>query len=174
MLRVFILPTWLGGHSTSFKPTGSLTSELKERNARERAPLHRRLKVILWNYFAGLHLIFIVFVIAAVIKSSIRCAQTQESRNATLICLLTHAFWPPLSWFVYIAAAWTPVIYAIRPPSMPDMDELLERDETRGGVAYPKEESKKVKTRWMHSYFEVQYTLMTVYVTVVFAGTWVY
>ena len=175
MLRVFVLPSWLGGHSTSFKPTGSLSSELRERDPRARAPLHRRLKVILWNYFAGLHLLYIIFVLAAVIASTVRCASNvnEPTRDAKLVCLLTHAFWPPVSWLVYIAAAWTPVIYAIKPPAVPDTDDLLERDE-RTNVAYPKEESKKTRTRWMHGYFEGQYTLMTIYTTALFVGSWFY
>lgn len=172
MLRVFVLPHWLGGQGTSFKPSGSLASELKERSRRERAPLFRRLKVILWNYLGGFHLIYILFVLAAVASSSVRCAE-QPTRNDRLICLLTHAFWPPISWLVYVAAAWTPVIYAIRPPVVPDNEDLLDRD-PKTEVGYPKEESKKIKTKASHSYFEMQYTLMTIYTTVIFAGTWIY
>ena len=173
MLRVFILPSWLGGRGTSFKPSGSLNSELRERSARHRAPLFRRLKVILWNYFGGFHLLYLVFVLAAVASSTVRCALHQPTVRHRLLCLLTHAFWPPVSWLVYVSAAWTPIIYAIKPPTMPDNEELLERD-LRTGVAYPKEESKCIKTKKSHAYFEMQYSLMTVYTTVVFAGSWIY
>lgn len=173
MLRVFVLPSWLGGQETSFKPTGSLNSELKERNARERAPLFRRLKVILWNYLGGFHLLYLLFVLAAVITSTTRCSLQQPTRNKALLCLLTHAFWPPVFWLVYVAAAWTPIIYAIRPPAVPDMDELLQVDE-QTEVAYPKEESKRIKRRQTSWFFEIQYSSMTLYTTAVFALSWIY
>ncbi|KAL9126812.1 MAG: hypothetical protein Q9217_004186, partial [Psora testacea] len=146
MLRVFVLPSWLGGQDTSFKPSGSLNSELKERNPRQRAPLFRRLKVILWNYLAGFHLLYMLFLLAAVITSTARCSLHKPTRDTKLLCLLTHACWPPVSWLVYIAAAWTPIIYAIMPPTVPDTEDLLHRNE-RSGVAYPKEESKRIKTK---------------------------
>ena len=173
MLRVFVLPAWLGGQGTSFKPSGSLDSELNERNPRARAPLHRRLKVILWNYFGGFHLLYLLFVLAAVMTSSASCGLQQPSRDTRLLCLLTHAFWPPVSWLVYVAAAWTPIIYAVNPPAVPDIDDLLVRDE-KSGVAYPKEESKRIRTKGSHSYFEIQYSLMTIYTTVLFVGSWIY
>lgn len=172
MLRVFVLPAWLGGQTTSFKPTGSLSSELKERNLRKRAPVFRRLKVILWNYFGGFHLIYILFVFAAIITSTITCGK-QPTMTDRLVCLLTHAFWPPVSWLVYAAAAWTPIIYAINPPTMPDNEELLERD-SRTDVAYPKESAKLIRNKVSNGYFEIQYALMTVYTTVLFVGTWVF
>ena len=172
LLRVFVLPSWLGGQTTSFKPTGSLSSELKERSSRERAPLFRRLKVILWNYFGGFHLFYILFVLAAVITSSVRCSR-QPTLDEKLIYLLTHAFWIPVSWLVYVSAAWTPIIYALNPPTVPDNGDLLDRDPTTN-VAYPKECSKQIKNKLSNGYFEFQYTLQTLYTTAIFAGSWVY
>lgn len=172
MLRVFVLPSWLGGQGTSFKPTGSLSSELKERNVHERAPVFRRLKVILWNYLGGFHLIYILFVIAAVTKSTVRCVE-QPTRSERQMCLLTHAFWPPISWLVYVAAAWTPVIYALNPPTVSKNEDLLDWD-PETDVGYPKEESKQIKTKASHRYFELQYSLMMIYTTIIFAGTWIY
>lgn len=172
MLRVFVLPSWFGGQMTSFKPTGSLSSELKERNPRERAPLFRRLKVILWNYSGLFHLLYILFIVTAVTKSSARCS-IQPTRNDQLICLLTHAFWPPVSWLVYVTAAWTPIIYALSPPAVPNNEDLLDLD-PKTNVAYPKEDSKKIKNKFSNVYFEVQYMFMTVYVTTIFVGSWVY
>ena len=156
----------------SFKPTGSLKSELKERNPRERAPVFKRLKVILWNYLGGFHLVYILFVLVAVIISSMRCDR-QPIHDDKMICLLTHAFWPPVSWLVYISAAWTPIIYALRPPTVPDNEALLDRDPTTN-VAYSKESSKHIRNNLSNGYFETQYSLMTVYITVIFVGSWIY
>ena len=171
LLTVFLLPRGLGGRTTSFKPSGSLSSELEERNPRFRAPLFRRLKVILWNYSGGLHLLYILFAIAAVTVSTVRCVFGKETVREQLMCLLTHAFWPPVSWLVSVAAMWTPVLYAIWPPKVGEMEDLLER-KTHRGAAYPKEESKRVRNGWLHHFFEVQYTLLTAYTTVIFFGTW--
>lgn len=172
MLRVFVLPSWLGGQATSFKPTGSLSSELKERNLRKRAPVFRRLKVILWNYLGGFHLVYVLFFLAAVITSTERCGR-QQTMNDRLICLLTHAFWLPVSWLVYVAAAWTPIIYAINPPTVPDNEELLDRD-PKTNVAYPKDSAKQIRNKASNGYFEFQYALVTVYSTMIFVGTWIY
>ena len=170
MIRTFVLPSWLGGQSTSFKPTGSLGSELKERDVRKRAPLVRRLKVILLGWMAAFHLLYILFVLTSVVSSTVHCALV-PTLSARLVCLLTHAFWPPVAWVVFVAAAWSPIIYAINPPDVPDSEELLQRDPITH-VQYPKEESKEIKNNISNGFFELQYTLITMYVTALFVGTW--
>jgi hypothetical protein len=172
LLRVFVLPSWLGGQTTSFKPTGSLSSALNERSSRKRAPLFRRLKVILWNYLGGFHLLYIIFVLAAVIISSVRCGN-HPTLDDRLIYLLTHAFWVPVTWLVSVSAAWTPIIYALNPPTMPDNGDLLKRDPSTN-VAYPRESSKLIKNKVSNGYFEFQYTLQTLYTTALFVGSWIY
>lgn len=72
-----------------------------------------------------------------------------------------------------MAAAWTPIIYAIDPPTVPDNEDLLDRD-PRTNVAYPKESTKQIRNKSSNGYFEFQYAMMTIYITVVFAGTWIY
>jgi hypothetical protein len=76
-----------------------------------------------------------------------------------------------VTWLVTIAAAWTPVGYAIWPPKVGEMEELLERDE-KSGVAYPREGAKRIRNGALHHFFEAQYSLLTAYTTVVFLGTW--
>jgi hypothetical protein len=44
----------------------------------------------------------------------------------------------------FIASALTPITYAIWPPTQPDREELLDRDE-KTGVAYPKTENRMQK-----------------------------
>lgn len=122
MIRSFVLPTWLGGQAHSFKPTGSLKSEINERDVATRAPLFRRLWVVTVNYLVGLHFCYIYFVLAAITVATSRCvfsppaylfvplSQTNSAganvvisakdsfSRAQLQCLLTHAYWPPLAW----------------------------------------------------------------------------
>jgi hypothetical protein len=53
-----------------------------------------------------------------------------------------------LFWLQFVASAATPIVYAIWPPSQPDREELLERDE-KTGVSYPKVEARGTRrNRW--------------------------
>lgn len=52
----FLLPKWLGGRTMAFKPTGSLGLAIHERDATRRAPLARRLKHVIWDCKAWVHL----------------------------------------------------------------------------------------------------------------------
>ena len=172
LLTVFILPRFLGGRPTAFKPSGSLSSELSERTPHLRAPLARRLKVILWDYSAFMHVFYIIFVLAAVALSTTRCLNKESSTlRDKLLCLLTHAFWPPVSWITSVVAAWIPIKYALWPPKVGEMEDLLERRGKRGPM-YPGSEKKRVQEKWGEWGYEALYSLMTVYTFVAFAGTW--
>ncbi|KAF4625484.1 hypothetical protein G7Y89_g12682 [Cudoniella acicularis] len=57
IIRSFILPSWLGGKSMAFSSSGSIKSELNERDPATRAPLLTRLKVTLWDCDVYLHLL---------------------------------------------------------------------------------------------------------------------
>lgn len=169
IVRSFCLPKWLGGKAQAFKPSGSLKSNLNERDAKHRAPVHRRLRVILFNYLAWFHISYVYFVIAAVILSSYRgiLERTVEKR---LINLLTHAGWPPMMWIIVISAFWIPITYACDPPSMPDREELLERD-PKTGVAHPNISSKQIAFEGQTALFEFEYTFTTLYTALVFVAT---
>lgn len=167
IIRSFILPKWLGGKAMAFSSSGSQKSELTERDAATRAPLFRRLRVFLWDCDVYLHLCYVLFVIAAVILSSARGIIASISVNDTLVYLITHAFWPPCLWLIALTACATPIKYCIFPPTMPDREELLDRD-PKTGIARPKEHWKKtryVKTTFWH---ELQYTTVTIYTVMLF------
>lgn len=71
-----------------------------------------------------------------------------------------------------MSACWAPISYAIWPPDMPDREELLERD--GDGIARPREEAKSIvwgRWIWFH---EGLYSFLTVYIVVVFVGSWLY
>lgn len=129
----------------------------------------RRLKVTIWDCQCYLHVVYMMFVIAAV-AVSIYWNLTDETLTTTkevLISLLTHAFWPPLIWLTCMLSCWIPIGYAIAPPDCPDREDLLDRD-PETGVAYPKEESKRTKSTFGTYFHEAMYSLLTLYVTVVF------
>jgi hypothetical protein len=61
VFTLFLLSSWLGVKAMAFSPSGSVRYEHNESNAANRAPLYRRLKVILWKCKAIFQLLFILF-----------------------------------------------------------------------------------------------------------------
>ena len=93
IIRSFVLPTWLGGQRQAFKATGSIKSALNERDAKQRAPMWRRMWTICVNYMAGFHVSYVYFVLVAVTLSTYRTLMVQHTVRGKLIGLVTHAFW---------------------------------------------------------------------------------
>lgn len=123
---------------------GGMKSELNERDAHRRAPLARRLKVILWNNKVWMHLVYLLFCIAAVTRSTVNGIMLHRgSPSRTLLYMLTHAGWPPMAWLLAVNAACVPIHYAIWPPTMPDRETLLNRDPATG-IAHPTEAAKHI------------------------------
>ncbi|KAM0708792.1 hypothetical protein Q7P35_005445 [Cladosporium inversicolor] len=151
-MRSFVLPKALGGETKGFKASGSIPSDLQERSVGSRAPLLRRLRVILFSQYAWIHAIF---VLACLIGFALNLARafspadipnlwdtaTLTTMHDRLVFFVTRLGWPPLFWMQFIASALTPILYAIWPPTQPDREELLDRDE-KTGVAYPKIEAR--------------------------------
>ena len=151
-MRSFILPKALGGEVTGFKASGSISSDLEERRAGSRAPLLRRLRVTLFSQYAVIHAIFIL---ACLIGFALNLARafspadipnlwdtaTLTTMHDRLVFFVTRLGWPPLFWMQFIASALTPILYTVWPPTQPDREELLDRDE-KTGVAYPKIEAR--------------------------------
>jgi hypothetical protein len=153
----------------AFSSSGSIKSELNERDASTRAPLFRRLKVILWDCDVYLHLFYILFVLAAVTYSTVIGVLRTDSLTNLWIFLLTHAFWPPMLWVLCITACCEPIRYAIWPPTMPEREELLDRD-LKTGIARPKEMWKKTRYGKWTFWHEMQYSGVTIFTAFVFVG----
>src|ERR1700712_756815 len=114
-----------------------MKSEINERDGHLRAPLLRRLKVMFWDCKLYILVVYLLFSSTAIIKSTVvGILKNEGSRDNALLYMLTHAFWPPVLWVVAFNACWAPIQYAIWPPTMPDREELLERDPVTG-VAHP-------------------------------------
>ena len=172
IVRSFVLPTWLGGKKQAFKPSGSLKSDLNERAASTRAPVWRRLWVIVFNYTGWFHISYVYFCMAAVVLSSYRCL-LQETVYDKLVCLLTHAFWPPLAWVIVVTAFWVPITYACDPPTMPARESLLARD-PKTNVAHPTPASKRIAFKPETVLFEVEYIVTTLFTALVFGASFFY
>ncbi|KAF4343484.1 cellulose synthase catalytic subunit [Fusarium beomiforme] len=173
LIRSFILPTWLGGQTQAFKPTGSLGSALNERDPKLRKNMFRRLWGILINYMALFHLAFVYLTLVAVCLTSFRSIVTTHTLRDTLTALLTHAFWPPLTFLFICSSLWTPVSYAIDPPAMPEREDLLERD-PKTQVAHPTPQSKKIAFGGQAAWFELEYTTTTIYTCLVFVCSFIF
>ena len=91
-------------------------------------------------------------------------------RLAILLCLVTHAFWPPITFLLICGSLWTPVSYAVDPPSMPDREDLLDRDPDTG-IAHPTPKSKKIAFGAREVWTEAEYTIATAYTCVLFVAT---
>jgi hypothetical protein len=154
-MRSFVLPEVLGGVKTGFKASGSISNDLQERSAVSRAPLLRRLRVALFSHHAIIHAIFVLACVTGFALNLVRAfgtanipnlwdAATPKSMDDRLVFFVTRLGWPPLIWMQFIISALTPIIYAVWPPTQPDREEFLDRDE-KTGVAYPKMEARMPK-----------------------------
>lgn len=168
---------------TGFASSGSINSDVAERNRRLRAPLMRRLFVNGWNGGVLGHFLYMVFVMAAVISSvgqafntSMPNSTAQEEENVRWIFILTHAGWPPLSWICMncLSACAVPILNIFQPPSVPEREKLLVRSQDTG-VAYPKQDAHAERSSWstMDYIHELMYTLVTIYTTGIFVASWV-
>jgi len=169
VIQSFLLPRWLGGRPMAFSSSGSLKSDINERDPATRAPLFRRLKVVLWDCKFGFHLFYVIFVTVAITHSTVTGIMLGTGLKNTLLYLLTHTFWPPMLWMVCITGCLTPIRYAIWPPTMPPREELLDRD-PKTGLARPKEIWKKTRYSKLAFWHEFQYSFATTFTAMVFVG----
>ncbi|KAK1958618.1 family 2 glycosyltransferase [Colletotrichum sublineola] len=173
LIRSFILPTWLGGQTQAFKPTGSLGSALNERDPKTRKGMFRRLWGILVNFMGLFHLSFVYLTLVGVVLTTYRCFYVNDDLRDTLMCLITHAFWPPLTFIFICSSLWTPIAYAIDPPNMPEREQLLDRD-PKTFVAHPSPKSKKIAFGGQAAWFETELTITTSYSILIFVLSFFY
>jgi hypothetical protein len=173
LIRSFILPTWLGGQVQTFQPSGSLRSDLNERDSILRAGLWTRIRVIVFNYMGWYHILYVYFCLTAATLTTSRCVFDQYGLQPRLRCLLTHAFWPPVSWLLVVSAFWVPITYAIDPPTVPHREELLDRD-PKTKVARPKDECKQIQFGKRRTLFEFEYTVTTLFTIFIFISAFIW
>lgn len=173
IIRSFVLPKWLGGQRKAFKPTGSLGSALHERDPLLRRGLARRMWAVLVNYLAVYHLAFVYFTLVAVVLTTFRCFARDQGPKDAMMCLVSHAFWPPLTFIFICSSLWTPIAYAIDPPSMLCREQLLERD-PKSGVAHPTAASKKIAFSGEDAWYEFEYSVTTAFTCLVFVWSFIF
>ena len=173
LIRSFVLPKWLGGQVQAFKPTGSLASALNERDPNQKKNMVRRMWAILISYMGWFHLGFVYLTLVGVAMSTFRCFVRLDDVRSVLVCLVTHAFWPPLTFLFICSSMWTPIAYAIDPPQMPDRESMLVRD-PKTQVAHPTPKSKKIAFGGQAAWFEFELTVSTLYTGLVFVASFIF
>ena len=147
LLHYFVIPKLFGRDLPNFTPTGTSASGDAERAARaKRSPL-ACCKVVLWDCGAWTHLIIFLFcTIGAVTWLNAALEDYHSNMGARNVALmnLRGIAWPPLLllWAALAKAAWLPISYAIRPPSLSARETLMTLDPKRG-VEYPSDDLKK-------------------------------
>lgn len=154
---------------TGFTPTGTTRLVTDERGKKTRAPLSVRLRTVLLDCGSFLHLLVVALNIGAV------CYRTRSvSRTYTPLTndwwaqLLVSVLRPGQGLFETVIACLVPLQYAIFPPTVPDREDLLQRD-ARTGVAHPTEKSRKYRWTSFHLGFPQLYAVVVLHAVVVFA-----
>ncbi|OCL06230.1 glycosyltransferase family 2 protein [Glonium stellatum] len=154
-----LLPRRLGGRSTPFTPTNTLSTSLHERSLARRSPLLRRLRFFILSYHVWAHLLLIFacavgcvlgFVRAFASGVGVRDLDTKtsvETGESKWIYLLTHIAWPPVLWAGFVTSCLKPVVYMLCPPNVPERENLLARD-CRTGAAYPTPRARERVGGW--------------------------
>lgn len=163
-----------------FKSSGSVSNDLEERRADSRAPLLRRLRVTLFSHHAIIHALFVLACLAGVALNLARIfspvkipnlwdTASPETTQEKLVFFVTRLGWPPIFWMQFLASALTPIMYAIWPPTQPDREELLDRDE-KTGVAYPRAEATVPKCTGAGRWRYVRATISMLYTLAIFVA----
>lgn len=156
----------------SFKPSGCAAGA--EDTETYRSSLLRRLKVILWESSALLHLAILIACLAGVVVATIRTVYTpcHKDKYQMLLDWFTHAGYPPavLFWTSVISNGWLPVSYAIWSPRRLARESLLERD-PKTDVAYP---TAKARDQGHRQSAEWQFKVVAAYYAVAAAGSWAF
>jgi hypothetical protein len=171
-VRSFILPKRLGGRVSGFTASGSIPNTLNERSPAHRAPLSRRLKVVLLDCGAIFHLFFVLLCALGVVTRVRRAIlRYPGDRRALWLDLLFTVAWPFPLWYHQVIACLIPLIYAIFPPDVPDRELCLDRDAKRG-VAYPTEKAKRPTCSMNETGYFQLYLLAIVQSVCVLIGSW--
>ncbi|KAH7046795.1 hypothetical protein B0J12DRAFT_741758 [Macrophomina phaseolina] len=175
-LKTFILPRWLGGKekafSARFVATGSIVDPLNERDEKLRAPWQQRVRSVLFHDGAIFPVLLGCGFVLALCLNIRRAYGVYLGADSSEFWtfLLTRLFWMPPEWPSNIVYYFRPLQYALFPPSVPDREALLVRDENN--VAYPTSEAKKTRTTWNGFGAEIVPTVLTAYTVGVLISTW--
>jgi hypothetical protein len=176
LFRFHFLPARLGGKNSTFTASGSLYDGLHERNAKKRAPLHHRLKHIILDCSVYVHILYVMYASGSVIVDFLRAYRIaiESSRYfPALQHLLLHSMLPPAPLLTLGISFLVPVSYSFWPPTVPEREELLQRD-PKTLVARPKPKVFEQKWTALTLLREIQLTFIICYATMILVGTFQY
>lgn len=168
-LNIYLVPTlfrhWVPrwclarlGNLPKFTPGGSAASQSPEHEISYRCSVLSRLKLILWDHGAWVHLFVLV--------GSLAGCWTTVRNTQDMSGFLVRGGWPSavLMWTSVVSNAWVPIRYAIFTPKSPRREELILRD-PGSNVAYPSQAAKE------HDHHQVvEWQLMCIAGYTAFAG----
>jgi hypothetical protein len=157
---------------TGFVPTGTISTIVNERQRSLRPPIIYRLKNIMINCGAFLHLVIVLLCSIGVASRVRYCMQDGRSDlRAIWINLLLMVGWPPCPWFQQVSACLTPLQYALFPPDVPARETFLDRDPL-SGIAYPSSKAKEDSPSTWELRYSQLYSLIVPYTLFVLISTW--
>ena len=123
------------GELPALTPPGDQASRSLEHGVPYRNSMLSRIKIVLWDCGALLHLLILVSCVVGGIVSfglPLLCLPRNEYSGTTWVMRsLAHGGWPTglLLWTSVISNAWVPIGYAISSPSTSSREKLLVKDE---------------------------------------------
>lgn len=121
-------------------------------------PLIKRLKIVLWDYYAIIHLLYLTALLTGLVfalpesfkqwhltpLSTIITAISWPGGPESMTCCLLY---PPFLQLLYICGtqSFVPIGYALKPDEAVDRETLLVRD--KDGVAHPTDEGKDLERK---------------------------
>ena len=160
------------GATPNFMPSGSSGRHTFESDELFRMSVFVRLKVILWDNSAFLHLGVLITCLTALTSSFFEASRLVGERRAggLVDTWIVGAGYPYalLLWTSVIANAWVPLSYAIWDFERPNRESLLVRD-PKTKVAYP---SAKAKDQDHRKVTDWQFGVVAAYFVSVMVGSW--
>ena len=166
-------PGWVKvilGATPNFIPSGSSASKSLESDGRFRNSLPVRLKIVLLENSALVHLVVLVASVVGIVVSlpNNPSDAIKGRENSTLQGWLVRAGYPyaVYLWTSVIANAWVPISYAIWNSDRPHRESRLCRD-PKTQVAYPsasaKDQNHRKVTEWQFSFVALYFILVLVF-----------
>lgn len=124
------LPKWLGGASSGFKASGSISDSLHERDAEKRAPVHRRFWFMITECSIWIHILILGVTLGgvglALYRSLDKFIYHRINVSELFFQLLLKIFWPPCFYLIVMVGLCVPITYCLKPPSVPERSEFIE------------------------------------------------
>lgn len=174
IVRSCILSPLLGRWGTpNFTASGSLSAT--KQPPFPGAPITQRLKILLWDCQACIHVMIMTSCILGLVTSCQAALTTSMGTSRAqdvLTQILVHAGWPPALAICCecIAQCWIPISHALYPTSAPMREDLLVRNLITG-VAYPSKEAKQPEWKIKQG-MKLHVIMVNAYYIMAFVGSW--